>query len=378
MSSRAVLIFAAVLGMCICSPASAQKKSETKLYDKTVAAPSVKAFDKFLAKYPTSVYAAEIAARRDTLLNISPYSPSMALDILTPFLPEGSVAAAIGWRRDATDHVSGICFTDDTLGTATRREIMLTLENGTWTKSSEFSFDWNDGDTYEPSILGEPGILKLGKGEYLHVKLFLKSATCSMHVVEELLYDPREEMHYLLDFTGRDVKGGSTPAGYLLEGRSNEGIVGGMDRPQYIWLKNSLEADKGLVFISEGDYLTDYAVETWTGNNPDALNKACKLKFSILPPECSLVEIYCAGKKKNSASYGAAMFDYRGHTVVVSYDKKKDEYCLAWCEPECKDHWRDRLLNDIVFESSSQLELQYYHGQRFYKRHLNLKSKSVR
>ena len=67
------LLFAALLLLLAAAPLAAQKKAETKLYDKTIAAPSIAAFDKFLKKYPSSVYAADILARKDTLLNITPY-----------------------------------------------------------------------------------------------------------------------------------------------------------------------------------------------------------------------------------------------------------------------------------------------------------------
>ena len=63
------------------APLAAQKKAETKLYNKTVAAPSLAAFDKFLKKYPSSVYAPDILARKDTLLNISPYDMAQAAAI---------------------------------------------------------------------------------------------------------------------------------------------------------------------------------------------------------------------------------------------------------------------------------------------------------
>ena len=47
---------------------SAQTPAETKLYNKTLKKPSVKAFEKFLAKYPSSVYSLEILTLRDSTL----------------------------------------------------------------------------------------------------------------------------------------------------------------------------------------------------------------------------------------------------------------------------------------------------------------------
>ena len=65
-------LVASVLALTVSAGCFAQTKAETKLYDKTVKRPSVAAFDKFLKKYPSSVYSEEIKARRDTLLYISP------------------------------------------------------------------------------------------------------------------------------------------------------------------------------------------------------------------------------------------------------------------------------------------------------------------
>ena len=47
---------------------SAQTPAETKLYNKTLKKPSVKAYDKFLNKYPSSAYSLEILTLRDSTL----------------------------------------------------------------------------------------------------------------------------------------------------------------------------------------------------------------------------------------------------------------------------------------------------------------------
>ena len=47
---------------------SGQTPAETKLYNKTLKKPSVKAYDKFLNKYPDSVYSIEILTLKDSTL----------------------------------------------------------------------------------------------------------------------------------------------------------------------------------------------------------------------------------------------------------------------------------------------------------------------
>ena len=95
---RKILTVAFVL-LLAAAPLSAQNKAETKLYNKTLSKPSVAAFDKFLKKYPSSVYAADILARKDTLLNISPYSEAQAAAIAAERLPGSAELRAVLPRR---------------------------------------------------------------------------------------------------------------------------------------------------------------------------------------------------------------------------------------------------------------------------------------
>ena len=84
------ILIAAALSLaayCLSGELSAQTKTETKNYYKAVAKPSLKAYNNFLKKYPNSVYAADIAARKDTLLNISPYSEVQARELIGPSFP---------------------------------------------------------------------------------------------------------------------------------------------------------------------------------------------------------------------------------------------------------------------------------------------------
>ena len=64
--------------------------------------------------------------------------------------------------------------------------------------------------------------------------------------------------------------------------------------------------------------------------------------------------------------------------MIVVRQKADGQYVLAWAEPECEDHYRDRLLNSIKFEDANTLEMFYYHGNRHFDYKLNLSSKTVR
>ena len=119
----------------------AQTKAETSLYTKTLKKPSVKAYEKFLAKFPDSTYSPEILTLRDSTLfaavdpddaeaveafaaahpdspiagrvaavverhNTSPLSQEEATRIFSSLVPDG--AGATGWRRTGRDFIIGI------------------------------------------------------------------------------------------------------------------------------------------------------------------------------------------------------------------------------------------------------------------------------
>ena len=152
-----------------------------------------------------------------------------------------------------------------------------------------------------------------------------------------------------------------------------------MDRPWMRLLLKDIQDNPALEQIPENFYLTDAAIQWWLDVNPEALTSATHLKFNILPEGCSLIEEYNKAKgKKNSSKYTAAMFDHRDYTVIVVYQKDDKNYVLAWAEPECKDHYRDRLLNSISFDDANTLSMAYYHGNRTFKYRLNLTSKNLR
>ena len=100
---------AALALLLAAAPLSAQKKAETRLYQKTLSQPSLEAFDKFLKKYPSSVYATDILARKDTLLNISPYDEEQAARIARDLLPGGCEFRAVADRREAVDRIYALC-----------------------------------------------------------------------------------------------------------------------------------------------------------------------------------------------------------------------------------------------------------------------------
>ena len=336
------LLFAALILLLAATPLAAQKKAETKLYDKTIAAPSVAAFDKFLKKYPSSVYAADILARKDTLLNITPYNETQAAAIAAPLLPGGAQFRAIADRREAVDRIYAICLDGEGLALDQVRIVTFVKKGGDWEQEGVYDAPAADAEGMTArAFVDGTSVVTIRGTRYLFFHYLMEGAQPAYVAAA---YAPQTDEFGCVSFRGKDIQ----------------------DNP-------------ALEQIPENFYLTDAAIDWWLTQNPDALTTATKMKFNILQEESSLVEEFTNVKgKKNSSKYTAAMFDHRGYTVIVVYQKDDKNYVLAWAEPECKDHYRDRLLNSIAFDDANTLAMSYYHGNRTFKYRLNLTSKNLR
>ena len=369
---------AAFLLLLAAAPLSAQTKAETKLYNKTLSKPSVEAFDKFLKKYPSSVYAADITARKDTLLNITPYSEAQAAAIAAELLPDGASFRAIADRREAVDRIYAICL--DGEGLAMDQVRIVTLEKGrnAWTLTGTYDAPASDAEGMtERAFADDTQAFAVRGTRFLRFNYLMRSADGAQQTYVAAAYAPQTDEFGCVSFRGKDIS--KDAESYRISGRSDEALLSGMDRPWMRLLLKDIQDNPRLEAIPENIWLTDAAIEWWLGQNPGALTDATHLKFNIIQKESSLVEEFTRARgKKNSGKYTAAMFDHHGYTVIVAYQKADDNYVLAWVEPECKDHYRDRLLNSIDFDDANTLAMSYYHGNRTFKYRLNLASKSLR
>ena len=368
----------AFLLLLAAAPLSAQTKAETKLYNKTLSKPSVEAFDKFLKKYPSSVYAADITARKDTLLNITPYSEAQAAAIAAELLPDGASFRAIADRREAVDRIYAICL--DGEGLAMDQVRIVTLEKGrnAWTLTGTYDAPASDAEGMtERAFADDTQAFAVRGTRFLRFNYLMRSADGAQQTYVAAAYAPQTDEFGCVSFRGKDIS--KDAESYRISGRSDEALLSGMDRPWMRLLLKDIQDNPRLEAIPENIWLTDAAIEWWLGQNPGALTDATHLKFNIIQKESSLVEEFTRARgKKNSGKYTAAMFDHHGYTVIVAYQKADDNYVLAWVEPECKDHYRDRLLNSIDFDDANTLAMSYYHGNRTFKYRLNLASKSLR
>lgn len=360
--------------------AHSQTKAETRLYNRALEKPSVQAFDRFLKKYPSSVYAVEINARRDTLLSISPYSEAEAEGLLAAYLPSGAVFKAFPDRKEAVDRIYGVCIASSELDAGHLKFYTLVKGEDGWNLADSYLVPTAGGNSAEQKqFVDSTAVFEIRGERYFRFNLLSSSAGSDKLDYTAATWSPSGDSYSEVVFEGRNIlqPGDSLP--FLIEGRINESSIMNPALPEVRLMTASIGENPCLKELPEADYLTDVAIDWWLEQNPDATTSATRLNFNILPENSSLVEQFNASRdKESSARYSAALFDLRGYSVIVVKQKADGSYVLAWAEPECKDHYRDRLLNSISFEDANTLEMFYYHGNRHFDYKLNLASKTVK
>ncbi len=386
----------------------AQAPAETKLYNKTLKKPSVKAYDKFLKKYPSSVYSIEIRTLKDSTLfaavdqedaaaveafavahpdspiadqveaviarhNTSPLTREEALAALRALAP--SAADAVGYRRANRDYALGLAAADGalalyrgSLGADGAWALADTPAPERYTLDSKLSDCRLDGPVELVEINGK-NLLSFN---------YINSADNNKNIeYVASLYDPEDGSFTHAMFYGRDMSGKD---GLKVEGQCPEALST-LATPENAWLLNRINTDPRLVPIAKADALTDDSIAWWLEKNPNAETNASRLNFGALDEESSLVAGFKVARsrdKDSSKSFTAAMMDIRDYTVIVAYSKTYKNYILVWCEPVCKDKNRDKLLNNIYFEDDANLALFYYKGRTTFKNRINLASRTIR
>ena len=389
---RLLILTAAVL---LPASLSAQSKGETSLYAKTVKKPGVKAAEKFLKKYPESVYAPKVLRLRDSVIffSLDPEDAAGLKDFLkahpdSPFrdladertvrhntsgIPKeealataGDCLDAVGWKKDNKEHVLAL-----------EKDFTLRIlsPSGELEDTRSIPLHSLQENTLPPSRLALPLEVVAPTGAQrpsLHFA-YLNGETEYV----EVLYLPEEDILHQAMFYGTPLKPASDGA-FRIEGQSPEDIEGLTVTAEVAWLLARFRENPSLVQISKADLLCDESIRWWREKNPSAETTASRVNFGALDEESSIVQAYKKARKENGKLFNAALFDLRGYTIICAYSKTTKDYVLVWCEPVCKDKNRDKLLNSIYFEGDSTLDMFYYKGRTTFKLRLNLSSKQLR
>lgn len=338
---------------------NAQSKAEKKLYGKTVKDFSVQSADKFLKKYPKSVYAPRITEMKDSLLlaeyleaNTTKITPEEALSIA------GNALSALGWKRNGVERVLAL---DADLS------LRVLSPEGTLVERRTIPvYTMQDGTPSITLCIPMEVITPLGgKREFIHFGYRNGEGEYA-----EALYLPDEDQVYQALFYGTPLGDGR------IEGQSPEMLEGTIPPAEVAWLVGRFRENPSLVQISKADLLTDESIRWWLGKNPKAGTTASKLSFGRLDAESSLVQAFKGVKKEKGKNYSVASFDLRGYTVICA--QKGGEYTLVWCEPVCKNKKTDKYIRSLYFENDgTTLDVVYYKGKNTFKNKISLASQSI-
>ncbi len=348
--------------------AATQSKAETSLYTKTLAKPSVKAADKFLKKFPESVYAPVIRHLKDSLQtanfqkkNVSQITKDEALQ------KAGECLDAVGWKKDGTEHILALTVLPGAIA-PTELTLRILSPNGAPETAKTIPV-YTLQDPQKPFRLALPleVVSPLGpRRNYLH---FAYYNGADEYV--EVLYLPEEDILHQAMFYGNPVGKDQQH----IEGQSPEMMEGLQLTAETAWLVGRLKDNPSLIPISKADYLTDAAIRWWLDKNPGAGSKSARISFGRLDPESSIVQAYNRQSKEKGKNCNAALFDIRGYTVICVRSRTDGEYSLAWCEPVN----RSKRLNTIYFETDgTTLVLFYYKGKTTLKYRLSTASHTLR
>lgn len=341
---RKIFIAALLLTALSAAPAFSQSKGETKLYNSTIAKGTLKAYNKFLGKYPNSVYAPKISRILDSI-NYSGVNKE-------------ELSAVAGYLRS---YPNSAFFAE-----AEQRLFALAMKERY--VQDESLCEYKIVEDFMPVAIDTSRYYY-----YAYENIGSSDPDLIEYVVS--LIDKRDGAHFSAMFSGRKKKADNL-LGYIVEGESmDEQANRSFRTKEMTYLLNMLKVKEFLVPISKADIMTDQAIKWWKDTNKP---KAKKLEFGLVAQESSLVEAFRAQKEfETNSGYKTALFDIRDNTVIVAYQKSSKQYILVWCEPVCQNKKRDQLLNTIYFENANTLVLYYYKGRTTFKVRVNLATKQI-
>lgn len=334
-------LFSAAVLLLFSTNAQSQSKSETKLYNSTIKKGTIKAFDKFLLKYPSSLYSKEISHKRDSIHFVS-------LD--------GTILSSLHFMQK---------FPDSDYYESTKNLLIESVLKEKYIQNESLSIT---------AIYDSLCDVSIGEGNYYFFTYmnYLDLQDSKREYVASLI-DKSTGALYFAMFSGNLIKDSKNHCelieGTSMDKESNKSFA----TPEMTYLLNFLDNNAFLLPISEADLMTDQAVGWWYDENPKGVKN---LNFGLLPENSSIVATFkqMKGVEKGN-SYNAAFFDLRGNTLVCAYQKKSKEYMLVWCEPVCRNKKTDAILNSIYFENANTLVLYYYKGKTTFKVRINLATK---
>ena len=405
-TAAATVAFAAALAAA--TPADAQSKSETKLYNTVLAKKDIKTANKFLAKFPNSTYTHTVQRIKDSivfhaldnndvtaymnfvkdnpksafvpqangkieLLNTSSISNPEAFAIATQYgIPAEEILGIKGVKNLNKEHV--VVIQKPQNGNYTI--VTLIQNNGTWEQAASLTEPVYTNDYQLNTIKLSPELYSATVGGTQHLFFAYTNSSTEADKRSNIpnnnieyvanLYSLTDNAIYNVLYSGKHI-------GDEIFGSTMDSAQGGMmATPQTTWLMRHLRANHNLKPFDKSLFLTQQTIEWWYENNP---KNAGNLQFGVIPEESELVNRFKEYKEKeNVGQYTVAMFDICHNTVVVVYNKADKKYSLALCQPIPMNN-TSLELGSFYGEKGNTLVLYFYKGKETIKKRLNLGSK---
>ena len=393
---RTVLLLA--ISSLLFTPLFAQKKGETKLFKTTIAKGDTTSFNKFLAKYPNSVYAPTIQAKKDSLIksyNTTIYSKEEAGRIFSENVAAaankvyGIDFVALSARKNNKEYIVGVI--------APGKDDPYTLQivridetaPGQWQESfSNNASRYMQDDNLKLFSMASIDDIFNGKTTPQEVIIDGEKHICFYHLNYTEGTDERSgwpnntaELVANLVSLGDGTLFSSIYAGER-NGNEIEGScadiaqVGIMATPQMNWLMRSFGKSTQLKPFDKEKELTKKAIQWWYDNNPQG---STRLNFGVLEENHPIVKRFLEDKYiESSKSNRATFFEIMGTTVICNYNKGTKQYLLLHCEKQPSDSQKEKSLNTLYFEKDNTIVLYYYKGKQAIKERIDLNAKTKR
>ena len=380
----------------------AQKKSETKLFKTVMAKGDTVSFNKFLSKYPNSVYTKIIRAKKDSLIksyNTTIYSAEEACSIFKSAvqLPSSFAAGkdfiAHPQRKNNIESIIGVIAPSN--GENSLRIVKCEQNGDNWnvvldrTESRYIQDDNLELFNFVPSdrISTDNGSGTI-TSSFAEVEIANEKYLLFNYINYTTGFDERsrwennsvELIANLLSLSGENLFNtmyyGERIGDNIFGNCSDSAQSGVMATPQINYLVRHLAGIETLKPADKERELTKEAIRWWYKNNPAGKTT---LNFGVLEKDHPIIQKFLQSKTiERSANNSADFFDIMGTTVLCAYNNSTNQYLLVWCEPQPQDPKKDKDLGNIYFEKGNTIVLYYYEGNKTYKERINLGTRQKR
>lgn len=367
--------------------AAAQNKAETKLYNTAISKGDLKSANKFLAKFPNSVYAPKITRLRDSInfakidandvagyitflqqnpksyfaqaadkkieeLNTSSIDDNQAMEIaLGAGFTKESIASVKGIKNFNKEHVAVIIAPQ--AGTSAYRIVLLAQNNGSWEEVSSleepvYTNDYSlkefkvDKDIKAVTINGVQHLFftYVNSSSAVDSRSRMANNDCEMAFN---LYSLADNSVYNVLFSGKVENG-------IIYGSSMDSAQGGMmATPQQTYLIKAMAVKEDLKPFEEERFQAQELIKWWYNNNPQG---AKNIAFGIIPENSPLLPLFNQNKNKERVgNYTVALLDnVFNNTLIVVRNHENNQYSLAMCQP--------------MPQNDKELELNTFYGEK--------------